>query len=406
MSFIANRLRIIKNILAGYQAPQPFHLYLKGVFAQNKQYGSKDRRAIADYCYAYYRVGRSLPEESFDLRLWAGWLLTQSGSEPLYEMLCETLKLPAGPFEESVEAKLEWLEQQIDLKWTHIFPLADQFNEGLQMKSFIAAQMVRSGLWIRVKKRMTKAVMTYLGDKKMDYKEHNDLAQAVRLPAGTDTQAFPSQIKAGFEIQDISSQRACTFFNPNNGERWWDCCAASGGKSLALVDEDSSVELYVSDVRPQILQNLRLRFEASGIKKYASAVIDLGSPLESQISFKSNEVNHLNHKNHGSFDAIIADVPCSGSGTWRHSPERMLQITEGELQDYQTRQLAIVKNCLPFLRSGGKLIYMTCSVYKAENEQVIALLVKNAGVKLVEKRTIDETVFGGDVMFQAVLVKA
>ncbi|MCK7557324.1 hypothetical protein MKQ70_20890 [Chitinophaga sedimenti] len=90
---------------------------------------------------------------------------------------------------------------------------------------------------------------------------------------------------------------------------WWDCCAASGGKSILLKDIQPNVELLVSDVRTSILENLQRRFKEAGIKNFHAKVLDLSDDNVDQILPRNQ------------FDNILLDAPCSGSGTWDAHPK-------------------------------------------------------------------------------------
>jgi 16S rRNA (cytosine967-C5)-methyltransferase len=78
-----------------------------------------------------------------------------------------------------------------------------------------------------------------------------------------------------YQIQDLSSQKTGNYFEPHKYDYWWDCCAASGGKSLLLHNLEPNIELLVSDIRENSLNNLQERFQLAGIKKYHLKVIDL-----------------------------------------------------------------------------------------------------------------------------------
>jgi 16S rRNA (cytosine967-C5)-methyltransferase len=132
----------------------------------------------------------------------------------------------------------------------------------------------------------------------------------------------------------------------------WDCCAASGGKSILAYDQFSSLKLTVSDVRASILSNLRKRFERAGIRHYASFVADITSPR-----FQLNKT----------FDIVLCDVPCSGSGTWSRTPEQLsffARSKSGSTRNFRKKSVRghrvafvrVVTSCtLPVLYSGKKM---------------------------------------------------
>mgnify|MGYP002655003678 FL=1 len=120
------------------------------------------------------------------------------------------------------------------------------------------------------------------------------------------------------------------------------------------------IELTVSDVRESILLNLKKRFAEAGIKNYNSKVVDL-----SHSAFTIH---------HSPFDLIMADVPCSGSGTWGRTPEFLSFFNKASIDTYAVLQQKICTNAVTKLKPGGYFLYITCSVFKKENEENVQWL--------------------------------
>ena len=97
-----------------------------------------------------------------------------------------------------------------------------------------------------------------------------------------------------------------------------------------------------------------------------------------QINFNGAQINH------GYFDIILLDVPCSGSGTWGRNSQHLRFFKENRLSQYSALQKSIFKNALPFLKPDGKICYITCSVYKDENEHQVKEFARLYNLK-VEK---------------------
>jgi 16S rRNA (cytosine967-C5)-methyltransferase len=199
-------------------------------------------------------------------------------------------------------------------------------------------------------------------------------------------------------VQDYSSQQTSQLFEKfipllPAGEKLQvlDACAASGGKTMMLYDMLGEKANYtVSDIRPSILKNLEDRFKEAGIKKHRSVLADVS---------KANVFGKTKQQ----FDVIIADVPCSGSGTWRRSPENLVFFTNDQLQKYTALQQNIVKNLVPLLKPGGLLFYITCSVYAAENEQQTECLQQECGLQLLHKQYFTGYELQADTLYGAVL---
>jgi len=101
------------------------------------------------------------------------------------------------------------------------------------------------------------------------------------------------------------------------------------------------------------------------------------------------------------FDGIILDAPCSGSGTWGRTPEMIAQFNPQKIEFFQKLQQNIARNVVKFLKPGKPLIYITCSAFKAENEDVVEFLVKELGLKLEEQQVLKGYTNKADTMFVA-----
>jgi 16S rRNA (cytosine967-C5)-methyltransferase len=105
------------------------------------------------------------------------------------------------------------------------------------------------------------------------------------------------------------------------------------------------------------------------------------------------------------FSGIILDAPCSGSGTWGRTPESSTFFKAAQIGEYAALQKKIAGNVAPFLAPGGTLIYITCSVFKEENEDAVAFLEKECGLTIEENGIISGYERNADTMFVAVAKK-
>jgi 16S rRNA (cytosine967-C5)-methyltransferase len=99
----------------------------------------------------------------------------------------------------------------------------------------------------------------------------------------------------------------------------------------------------------------------------------------------------------------VADVPCTGSGTWARTPENLVFFEKEAISQYAGRQLAIARECLRWLKPGGWLAYITCSVFAEENEGVVAQLLEQPGLHCLVSQPIAGWPHGADSMYVAVL---
>ncbi|MBK6825733.1 MAG: hypothetical protein IPG86_02065 [Chitinophagaceae bacterium] len=168
--------------------------------------------------------------------------------------------------------------------------------------------------------------------------------------------------------------------------RIWDCCAASGGKSIMAIDILNNHLITVSDIRESILANLAKRFQAAGITRYHSFLADLTG--------KENLPDEQ-------FDLVIADVPCTGSGTWGRTPEQLVYFAQTEISGYVDRQQKIMVNAAKKVASAGYLLYITCSVFKKENEEMAAYIQKETGLELITSQLLRGYAEKADSMYAA-----
>ena len=105
------------------------------------------------------------------------------------------------------------------------------------------------------------------------------------------------------------------------------------------------------------------------------------------------------------FDGIILDAPCSGSGTWGRTPEMISQFEDYKIKGFQNLQKSIASNVIKYLKPGKPLIYITCSVFKEENEQVVDHLISEFKMKLESKEVLKGYEQKADTMFVARLIR-
>ena len=225
--------------------------------------------------------------------------------------------------------------------------------------------------------------------------------KALAFKAATPLDKIPLDAQKQFVIQDIASQDAINLIQVNPGSRVWDVCSGAGGKSLALLDNNDDLDLCSSDIRPGILKQLRDRLGGYGYDDFSVAQFDATVGTE-QIEFVQVRLGkqRIIPKNH--FDYVLCDVPCSGSGTWSRTPEDHLHFDESRIDIYAKRQLEILSNASHFVRRGGELWYMTCSVFEKENEEIVQQFVaERPDFQLVGMGYCDHLSDGGDCLFYA-----
>src|SRR5207253_1776490 len=99
------------------------------------------------------------------------------------------------------------------------------------------------------------------------------------------------------------------------------------------------------------------------------------------------------------FDGIILDAPCTGSGTWARNPENLSFFSTDAIGGYQERQIRIMEHLYPFLKTGKPLVYITCSVFKGENEDVVSRFAAKHNVEIEEQKYLEGYRHGAENMF-------
>ena len=352
-------LNSAKEILSLYNGEEPFASFLKKYFSGHKKFGSTDRKQVSHLCYCYFRLGKALPNlpttTSNQLlgQIRPGW------NDNVTLSVDEKYKLVSNTFSNA-----------------DIFPWEKELAGGINFEQFCNSFFIQPDLFLRM--RPGKEVLVKEKLLKADIAFRSMLPSAISIATTVKLDEIIEPDKEAV-VQDYSSQRVAEFIEVVNAElgrrrqsdgvRVWDCCAASGGKSIMAKDILGNIELTVSDIREFILSNLKKRFAVAGIKHYKSFIADLTEP----VSILSNN----------QFDLIVADVPCTGSGTWSRTPEQLYYFDENRIEEYCQLQKKIITTIISHLIPGGHLLYITCSVFAAENELQVAYMYLKKRMKML-----------------------
>jgi len=353
-----------KKILHEYDGSLPFAVWIKQFFKSYKKYGSKDRKEIINLCYSFFRLGNAFSTGSIEERILLGiFLSTGATNFVLNELKPEwNNKLPL-----SLEEKFEFLNREEEI--FHVFPFADQLSSSIDEKMFHKSFLWQPFLYLRLRPGKEDNVINKLQKAGIafDVIDKNCLALSVSTKVNE-----VIEIDSEAVVQDLNSQRVLELLPSDFGSQKkpeaWDCCAASGGKSILIYDTFPTVQLTVSDVRESILRNLYSRFKTAGIKNYDSFVTDV-----------SNTNFSLSRK----FDLVLCDAPCSGSGTWSRTPEQLHFFKIEKIEYYVQLQKDIAVNASKSVIEKGYFLYITCSVFKKENKEVFEFIQQNTPFKLV-----------------------
>lgn len=363
------QMQKVKDIIETYDGKQPLQMHLKNYFREHKEMGSRDRKVYTQLVYGYYREKGMRPHDD-------GFIVPLSGNEellhPFFSYWSHQLNRPSATDAE------------------HYFPMAEQISPEVDKQALLDSIHRQPAVWIRCKKEHITHILDEL--ETLQYPFQRD-GVAIRFDKQFPLQDSESFKKGYFEIQDIASQSTAGLFHPKKNEAWWDCCAGSGGKSLLLLEEEKQLQLFVSDNRESILHNLQDRFARAGVRQFAAVLVDIAEA-------EDNALQGIPFMN-----GIIADVPCSGSGTWARTPERLSHFTPEQLQAHTAQQRDILSKVIGKLLPGGQLVYITCSVYVDENENQVAWMQQQFGLHAERQQYFQYSELGGDTLFGALLIK-
>jgi 16S rRNA (cytosine967-C5)-methyltransferase len=156
-------------------------------------------------------------------------------------------------------------------------------------------------------------------------------------------------------IQDEASQLVAALVG--TGSRLLDCCAAPGGKTAAIAWRNPTAEIIAAEIHEHRTALLRKRVRATNVEVITADALQL--PLS------------------GGFDRVLADVPCSGTGTLARNPDIKWRLMAENLSDLHTKQVAILRAVLQQLAPAGRAVYSTCSLEREENEAVIEEILRD-----------------------------
>jgi 16S rRNA (cytosine967-C5)-methyltransferase len=376
-SYLNTAVQLVKS----YSGEEPFANYCKKYFAEHNKYGSTDRKQITHLCYCYFRLGKTENQWPLEERMLLGLYLCST----IPNDILNTLK---PSWNDTVLLPLNQKHSTLDC-----FPFKLELSNGIEREVFVNTHFSQPDLFLRLRPHKEKIVLDRLIKKNIPFQKVN--ASCVALPNGTKIEDIV-QLDTDVVVQDYSSQRIENFFRlvklPEKKKLLvWDCCAASGGKSILVKDVFDNVHITVSDIRSSILINLKKRFTAAGIHHYRSFVQDLSqqAPADSEPPF----------------DLIMADVPCSGSGTWGRTPEQLCFFKEETIEKYNSLQKSIVGNAISNLYAGKYFLYSTCSVFKKENEDIVDYIIGKFSLTLVKMELIKGYELKADTMFAALFIK-
>ncbi|HSN80126.1 MAG TPA: RsmB/NOP family class I SAM-dependent RNA methyltransferase [Rhodoferax sp.] len=272
---------------------------------------------------------------------------------------CEKIK-PEDLMERHRHNLPEWLVQPLkDQLGDEFWPLVESFNKG-------------AGLDLRVntfkaKRADVQKELAALGIKAVPTPYSPWGLRIAGKPALNKMEAFK---RGDFEVQDEGSQLLAMLLDAKRGEMVVDFCAGAGGKTLAIgATMRSTGRLYAFDTSAGRLDAFKSRLARSGLSNVHPAAI---------AHERDDRVKRLS----GKIDRVLVDAPCTGMGTLRRNPDLKWRQNQQAVDEMTVKQTAILQSAARLVKSGGRLVYATCSVLPQENE-AIALAFSEANPDFV-----------------------
>jgi 16S rRNA (cytosine967-C5)-methyltransferase len=357
--------------LASYRFNEPFHLYLAQAFKQQPGWGSRDRKRYRRWCYTYFKYTLDI-----DLGRWPETLNEQT--------LVNALLASPSTLEDEKIPMTEWgFEPNSTTKFS--FKSLPTFSSQVDSDAYGHWFQQEPPVFVRRLKNWKDHLPTPLNSPNEAF---------LKFAPGTSLQK--AQDEGICFIQDLGSQLSVQHecLMSQNTIRVWDACCGAGGKSLQMLSQSKQVDLVCSDIRKSILDNLRIRFRTA--------------QLPVPLAFAYNPIKETETQWHGpdQFDRIVLDVPCTGSGTWRRNPEELHQFQLSKLEALVPIQSELLNQVSKRLKQGGYLFYITCSVFRQENEaQIEAFLSQHTDFEPVENGMLGGPSLDADYLFRAILRK-
>ena len=366
---------------------------------RDKRWGSRDRKFVAETIYEIVRWKRLYAEiaevkEPFDRpnlwRLFSVWCVLKGIALPEWNQIEPTpSRRIKGRFDELSKIRKfresipDWIDEIAVAElgediWTkEIAALNKQADVILRTNTL---KTTRENLQNRLK---TENIITE------KLAEHPDALKLTERANVFKTQVFKDGL---FEVQDASSQLVAAYLDVQPGMKVVDTCAGAGGKTLHLASlMQNKGQIIAMDIYESKLKKLKIRARRNGVHNIDNRVIDSTKPIK---------------KLYGKADRVLIDAPCSGLGVLRRNPDSKWKLQPEFLDDIRKTQQDILQRYSKMVKSGGKLVYATCSVLPSENQnQVKSFLKSNEEFNFVSDKKILASESGYDGFYMALLEK-
>ncbi len=409
-----------------YNRTTPTDALLSDIFRKRKNYGSKERKFIANTLYFYFRNkllidylvrnskvdnvnSKEFPlllsvitavllafvfeNDFYDYKPFE--ILKKVDKEFLlddflknnynleYELLSEEIielytklnsEIKTSSYQELIENKLDKLEILFSFPKLLLKKVIQQKKDKQELLDFLDNSRHQAPISIRVNTQKTNVDALKIAMQENDIfpRQSKVIPNSLLLEQRVQFSELNLYRQGLFEVQDEGSQLIGLFLEPQPNELIFDACAGAGGKSLHIAElQQDSGKVVANDIEYNRLKEIPKRAVRSGLKSI-------------EVNLSISKSPHSALKEYG-FDKVLVDAPCSGSGTIRRDPLKKFRINQRSLNKLAENQLRILENYAKYTSIGGILVYSTCSFLSDENINIAnEFLSKNKDFVAVE----------------------
>ena len=350
--------------LAVFDNNTPADRFLATFFKEHRHFGSRDRRFMRAAVFAWFRwCGLLDPQRNLDVSTHMATALWLDGEDEHARLAAAHLdtKLPERKAPLDVRKRLPLLthldlpKDDSALKLLFSETLPPQLQPGL-WPSLGWQLQTRPPLWIRVRPGFEEDLKIALNGKGLHVLPHPSLSNSWVLSGPIQPGQLPQKLRNAYVIQDLSSQCVGHIAHPKPQENWWDMCAGSGGKALHLADlAKDQLFILATEPRRSALREMNRRTHTLGLKSIRPRIMDAGpNPAQGRT-----------------YDGVLVDAPCSGTGTWNRAPDARWRYKQEDPERAAARQIQLLHKAAPHVAPGGHIIYSVCSVTQTETEGIV-----------------------------------
>jgi len=348
---------------------------IERVFKQHPQWGSRDRRFVAEGVYEIvrnFRLYATLAET--ETNYWfitAVWLVVRGTEIPEWQEFKHVRPEQIKAMRETLRHDFKINESVPD--WLYA-TISEEIGEAAAQRE-LAAMNSPANVYLRVNtlKTTLEACKRELEKDGIQTLEIPQIPNALQLQKRENIFAHRLFKEGWFEIQDAGSQQIASFVLPKSGDTVIDACAGAGGKSLHLAALMKNKGRIISmDVEDWKLEELKKRARRANAHNIETRVIENNKTIQSL---------------HNRADRVLLDVPCSGLGVLKRNPDAKWKLDSQKIQATKDIQHTILQDYSKMVKAGGDIIYSTCSILPSENEKAVeAFLTDNKNFVLKEEK--------------------